>query len=302
MINKLDPALYIVATPIGNLSDITQRAIDTISTADIIACEDTRVTRKLLSLLGIKPVKLIACHDHNEEQSAKGIIELIKTEGKSVVLVSDAGTPVVSDPGYKLVKHALENDISVESIPGACSVINALVLSGLTSDSFYFGGFLPTKKQALENKLNEIKNLSATVIFFESANRLPKTIEVMSQILGARKTAVMREMTKKFEETKRARLPELHEYYKENGSPKGEVVIAIAPPDKDMPESNACNQINDKQIDEMLEEALKTMSVKAASNYVREELAKQSSKFANMSRKEIYNKALHIKDTNKGKY
>lgn len=298
MTNKLDTALYIVATPIGNLGDITQRAIETLSAADIIACEDTRVTKKLLSLLGIKPSKLIACHDHNEEQSAKGIIELIKSEGKSVVLVSDAGTPIVSDPGYKLVNYALENNIKVESIPGACSVINGLVLSGLASDNFYFGGFLPTKKQALENKLNEIKNLSTTVIFFESANRLPKTIETMNQVLGARKTAVMREMTKKFEQTKRARLPELHEYYQENGSPKGEVVIAIAPPDKDMPDSYACNGIIEEQMDEMLEEALKTMSVKAASNYVREELAKRSSKFANMSRKVIYNKALNIKNGN----
>ncbi|MCP4395383.1 MAG: 16S rRNA (cytidine(1402)-2'-O)-methyltransferase [Alphaproteobacteria bacterium] len=295
MNRTLDSALYVVTTPIGNLGDISKRAQETIAAADVIACEDTRVTSKLLSLLGIKPAKLIACHDHNEEASSKGIIPMIKKEGKSVVLVSDAGTPIVSDPGYKLVQEALANDVKIEAIPGVCSPINALVLSGLASDSFYFGGFLPTKKQAKENKILEIKNLSATVIFFESAKRLPATIEAMAVLLGDRKAAVMREMTKKFEQTVRGRLSELNEYYKENGAPKGEIVIAVAAPDKEMvTREGSYGEFSDDDIDKMLEEALKTMTVRLASDYVRDKITNEAPHLGKISRRKIYNRALEL--------
>jgi len=203
----MQPGLYIVATPIGNLKDVTLRAIEVLKASDLIICEDTRVSRTLLVEHGINK-KLIAYNDYNAKAVRPKIIEFLR-EGKIVSLISDAGTPLISDPGYKLAKLARENGAYVTTIPGACSPIAALTLSGLPSDSFLFDGFLPNKSGARKNRLKGLRQLESTLIFFDRSSRIGETLKDMLEILGDRQAAIAREITKKFEETLTGSIGEL---------------------------------------------------------------------------------------------
>ncbi len=224
----LEPALYIVATPIGNLSDITVRALETLAAADVVACEDTRVTRILLDRYGIAR-RTTPYHEHNAADAGARLVERLK-DGKSVALVSDAGTPLVSDPGYRLVEMALEAGIRVVPIPGASALLAALSGAGLPTDTFLFAGFLASKAGQRRARLEELSPVPATLVFYESPRRLDDTLAAMAETLGDRRAVVARELTKTFEEFRRGTLGELAAHYVEAGAPKGEVVICVAPP------------------------------------------------------------------------
>jgi len=226
----LEPALYLVATPIGNLADVTLRALETLAAADLLACEDTRVTRVLLDRYGIRQ-RPIAYHEHNAAEAGPRLIEALAA-GKSVALVSDAGTPLVSDPGYRLVAQALKAGIRVVPIPGASAVLAALTASGLPSDAFLFAGFLPVKDGQRRARLEELKAVPATLIFFESPRRLADTLAAMAGVLGeTRPAAIGRELTKTFEEMRTGTLAALAAHYAEADTPKGEIVISVGPPE-----------------------------------------------------------------------
>lgn len=269
--------LYLVATPIGNLGDISARAVEVLKTADLIACEDTRVTSKLLSYLGIS-AKLTPYHEHNAEKVRPQLMERLKN-GEMIAQVSDAGTPIVSDPGYRLVQDCIENGIYFTAIPGASAVLTALQLSGLPSHRWLFEGFLPAKTAAKEKELGELANIPATLIFYESPNRLIETLESMKKVLGDRPAAVARELTKKFEQTVRGTFSDLLAYYDRNSQPKGEIVIVVAPPLEQKAEA--------ADIDDMLKKALETMRVKDAAAFVAE--------LTGVSKKELYQRALDLK-------
>jgi 16S rRNA (cytidine1402-2'-O)-methyltransferase len=225
----LEPALYLVATPIGNLSDVTLRALETLAAADILACEDTRVTRRLLERYGIRQ-RAIAYHEHNADHVGPKLVEAL-AGGRSVALVSDAGTPLVSDPGYRLVGQAIEAGVRVVPIPGPSAVLAALTASGLPSDAFLFAGFLPVKDGARRARLEELAAVPATLVFFESPRRLAGTLAAMTDVLGAtRHAAVGRELTKAFEEMRPGRIGDLAAHYAAADTPKGEIVICIGPP------------------------------------------------------------------------
>lgn len=217
--------LYIVSTPIGNLDDMTFRSIQILKSADIIACEDTRHTKKILNYYKIKN-RLTSYHDHNESlKSAKLLKDLMN--GKSVALVADAGTPCISDPGYKVVKMAIENGINVSTIPGVSSVISALTLSGLPADSFSFFGFAPRNKKAVTVLIDDIKFIKSTLIFFESPKRIRKTISYFLDRLGNRNAAVCRELTKLHEEVIRGTLEEINREIETRETVKGEICLVI---------------------------------------------------------------------------
>ncbi len=224
----LSPALYLVATPIGNLGDITIRALETIAGADILACEDTRVTRKLLDRFAIRK-RPYAYHEHNAEKAGEKLMEALRA-GKTVALVSDAGTPLVSDPGYRLAQHAIEEGIAVVPIPGASAPLAALVGAGLPSDAFLFAGFLPSKDKARRDRLAELAEVPATLAFFESPHRIAATLEAAADVLGGeRPAAVCRELTKTHETFRRGTLMDLAESYR-GETVKGEIVLLIGPP------------------------------------------------------------------------
>lgn len=224
----LEPALYLVATPIGNLGDVTLRALETLAAADLLACEDTRVTRILLERYGIRQ-KMTAYHEHNSAEAGPRLIEALGA-GKSVALCSDAGTPLVSDPGYRLVEQALEAGIRVVPIPGPSAILAALTGSGLPSDTFLFGGFLPVKAGQRRTRLEALKAVPATLIFFESPRRVAESLAAMAEVLGDRPAAVGRELTKAFEELRRGTLANLAEHYAEAATPRGEIVVVVGPP------------------------------------------------------------------------
>lgn len=270
------PGLYIVATPIGNLGDITLRALEALKAADLIACEDTRVTAKLLSHFGIgKPT--LSYNDHNGADRRPQIIKELQA-GKRVALVSDAGTPLISDPGYKLAREALALGIAVTTLPGPSSVMAALCLSGLPTDKFYFAGFLPPKVQAAKDAILSFTNLRATIVLFEAANRLEDTLALLRKQLGNRDAAVVREITKLFEESKRGTLDELLEYYAHNGAPKGEIVLLIGPPQEEA--------ISEEDLIRSLNALLASNGVKEASTILAEQTGRP--------RKEIYTLALKL--------
>ena len=226
-----EPTLYLVATPIGNLGDITLRALDVLRTVDVIACEDTRRTRQLLSHFEITGKRLIACHDHNERNSATGIVKLL-TEGKSVALCSDGGTPVVNDPGFRVVAAARDAGITITALPGASAVTTALVLSGLPPDRFLFAGYPPRKPGRRKKWLAEIGSHRCTIVALESPHRLPAFLADTLEVLGDLDAAVCLELTKRFEEVSTGRLSELVEVFDE--APRGEVTVVIDanPPDE----------------------------------------------------------------------
>ncbi len=274
--------LYLVATPIGNLGDISARALDVLAHADVVACEDTRVTAKLFSLLGIS-APLTPYHEHNADKVRPHLVERLKN-GDMIALVSDAGTPLVNDPGYRLVQDCVNENIYVTAVPGASAVLTALQLSGLPCHRFLFSGFLPTKTAARRKELAELAAVPATLIFYEAPQRIEETLADACAVLGDRKAALARELTKKFEQTIRGTLSELISYYKENGPLKGEFVLLIAPPDK--------NEKPDMEVLAVsLREALKTMSLKDAVSRTAAETG--------LNKKQVYDLALAIKNEGK---
>ena len=225
----LPAGLHIVATPIGNMADITLRALDVLRAADLIACEDTRVTGKLTARYGIA-TRRFAYNDHNAEQVRPLLLERLR-RGERVALVSDAGTPLVSDPGYKLVRAVIEEKLPVTFVPGAAAPLAALALSGLPADRFLFAGFPPPRQAARRTLLAELAAVPATLILFESPHRLADSLADMADVLGERRAVVARELTKRHEEVRRDTLAALARHYAASGAPKGEIVVVIAPPD-----------------------------------------------------------------------
>lgn len=274
----LEAGLYVVATPIGNLRDITLRALDILGGVNRVYAEDTRVARKLLDAYGLKP-RLGAYHEHNAEAARDEILGAL-ARGESVALTSDAGTPLVSDPGFKLARAAIAAGHRVFPIPGASALLAGLVVSGLPSDRFLFAGFLPPKQGARRTALAELADIDATLIFYESGPRLADALTDMSDVLGPRPAAVARELTKMFEETRRDTLEALASHYAEAGAPKGEIVILIGPPP---PKAD----VSDEALDAFLVAALPRGVKDAASEAARD---------LGVPRKRAYTRALELKD------
>lgn len=276
----LDAALYLVATPIGNLGDITLRALETLAGADVLACEDTRVTRVLLDRYGITN-RPYAYHEHNADEVGPRLLAAL-SEGRSVALVSDAGTPLVSDPGYRLGQLAIEAGHRVVPIPGASAPLAALVGSGLPNDAFLFAGFLPTKDKAKRDRFRELAAVPATILFFESPHRIAATVAAAADVLGeGRRASVCRELTKTFEEFRRGTLGELAVHYEQAGPVKGEIVLVIGPPDA-APEPEAAD------VDALLQSLVADMPTGKAAT----EAARQTG----LPRKELYDRLLQLKE------
>ena len=218
-------SLYLVATPIGNLADITHRALQVLRDVDLIACEDTRHTHKLLNHYNIT-TKTISYHEHNEQQRAAELIERLK-QGSNIAVVSDAGTPSISDPGFRLVRAAIENEIAVIPVPGPSALIAALIAAGLPTDEFFFAGFLPSKTSARRARLNELQSVPGTLIFYEAPHRIAATLKDAYEILGEREAVVARELTKLHEEIRRGKLSELTADYTDKKDIRGEIVVLI---------------------------------------------------------------------------
>lgn len=272
------PGLYVVATPIGNARDITLRALDLLAAANVVACEDTRTTGKLLSLHGIS-ARLTAYHDHNAQRVRPALLARLM-RGEAVVLVSDAGTPLISDPGYRLVVEAQAAGIPVTTAPGPSAPIAALTISGLPTDRFFFAGFLPPKRAARRAALERLAVIDGALLLFESTRRLAASLADMADVLGPREAVVARELTKLHEEIRRAPLDVLAAHYACAGPPKGEIVIVIAPPDGD------ADALDDAAVDGLLREALATTSLRDAA--ARVALA------TGLPRRRLYNRALEL--------
>lgn len=273
----LPPGLYIVATPIGNLRDISARALATLASVDLIACEDTRVTGKLLHHYGIT-AKTLPYHDHNAAQMRPELITRIQS-GARVALVSDAGTPLISDPGYKLVREAQELGLHLSAIPGASSVMAALCMSGLPTDRFLFLGFLPAGTGQARSFLEAYAQVPATLVIFESAKRVAATLALLHEMLGEREACLTRELTKLYEEAKRAPLAELAMHYATAPEPKGEVVLVIAPPLE--------REISEEALDSALRDALSRLKLKDAVTEV--------ATLMNVPRNRAYARALELR-------
>lgn len=220
--------LSIVATPIGNAGDITLRALDTLKRVAAVLCEDTRVTSKLFAIHGIR-APLVAYHDHNAEAMRPQILARLK-KGEALALVSDAGTPLISDPGYKLVRACVADGIAVTALPGASAVLAALALAALPTDRFFFAGFLPPKSAARRTEIEALKAIPGTLVFYEAPQRLTECLNDLAAVLGDRPAAVARELTKRYEETRRETLSALAARYAVEETPKGEIVIVVGPP------------------------------------------------------------------------
>ena len=247
-------ALYVVATPIGNLADISLRALATLAAADLIACEDTRVTRKLVDHYGIA-TPLTPYHEHNAEEARPRILARL-AQGAAVALVSDAGTPLISDPGFKLARAARAAGHMVTALPGASAVLAALAVSALPTDRFLFEGFLPPKETQRKKRIDEIKRVPASLVVFETGPRLAAALADLAALLGSREAAVCRELTKLYEEVRRGDLAELARHYAQSEAPRGEIVIVIAPPAEPVTAAT--------DIDDLLRQAITRVSVKEA--------------------------------------
>jgi len=276
MTNDLSPGLYIVATPIGNLGDLSPRAAHILSHAAVIAVEDSRVTAKLLHHIGVKR-PMVPYHDHNAEEVRPGLIARMGME--PVALVSDAGTPLISDPGYKLVRDARAAGHTVWTIPGPCAAVAALTLAGLPTDRFLFVGFLPAKAQARATAIAEIATIRATLVLYESGPRLGVTLAALAEGLGDREAAVTREITKHFEEAVTGTLSMLATRYAD-APPKGEIVVVVAPP-------GAPEAASAEDADTALTEALTRLSTGQAASEVAKKLG--------LDRKTLYARALELK-------
>jgi 16S rRNA (cytidine1402-2'-O)-methyltransferase len=272
------PGLYIVATPIGNLGDISARAAAVLARADLIAAEDTRVTAKLLSHLGLR-VPMTPYHDHSDERTRSALVARMADE--VVILVSDAGTPLISDPGYKLVRDARAAGRSITTLPGPCAAIAAITLSGLPSDRFLFAGFLPSKAKARADTIAEFAQLRASLVFYESGPRLAAALGALAEGLGNREAAVAREITKLYEQCVTGTLAELAARYAD-APPKGEIVIVVAPPAGEVAEEG-----DDAAVDAALRAALAEQPVAQA--------AKAVAKRFGRDRHDVYARALALK-------
>ena len=287
----IEPGLHVVATPIGNLGDISFRALATLAAADAIVAEDTRVTRTLLAHYGIT-TPMIAYHEHNAKAVRPQLLVRLR-DGAKLALVSDAGTPLVSDPGFKLVAAAVEQGTRVIAAPGASAVLTALVVAGLPSDRFFFEGFLPHKSAARRTRIAEIAAIPGTLIFFEAPRRLADMLGDLADILGDRPAVIARELTKKFEQIRRGSLRQLAEQIAAEPPPKGEIAILVAPPDP------AAQKADDSAVDARLRHALQTLSVKDAAAKVAVETGRK--------RRELYARALtltgeaQVRDSDGGK-
>lgn len=271
----LSAGLYIVATPIGNLGDVTMRAADVLARCDAVACEDTRVTGKLLKHLGIsKP--LWRYDDHSAENDRRRLVESMQS--RAIALVSDAGTPLISDPGYRLVREARAAGVSVTSLPGACAAITGLTLSGLPNDRFLFAGFLPVKDKARSDMLTQLSGIDATLIFYETGPRLTKSLVAIDKVLTGREISVARELTKMFEECRTGSAGELNTHYSAY-PPKGEIVLMVAPPTE--------VKINPDDADDLLLEALATLKASQA--------AAQVARITGLDRKALYARAMELR-------
>jgi 16S rRNA (cytidine1402-2'-O)-methyltransferase len=270
----LEPGLYIVATPIGNLGDMTFRAVDTLKACAVIACEDTRVTGRLLARFKIG-TRMQRYDDHASGAVRERLIEQAASE--PVALVSDAGTPLVSDPGYRLVREARGAGIAVTSIPGACAAIAGLTLSGLPNDRFLFAGFVPVKDKARREAFEAVADVAATLIFYETGPRLIRSLEALADLWPGREVAVARELTKLHEECRTGTPAELTAHYAQH-PPKGEIVLLVAPPGEALLKQNP---------DELLREALKDLPVSKA--------AAKVAKATGLERKALYARAMELK-------
>ncbi|NDW04846.1 16S rRNA (cytidine(1402)-2'-O)-methyltransferase [Jiella pacifica] len=276
--SRPEPALYLVATPIGNLSDITIRALEIIAGADRLACEDTRVTGKLLQRFAIER-RMTPYHEHNAEEAGPALIEAVLAGG-SVALCSDAGTPLVSDPGYRLVGQAHEAGIKVVPIPGASAVTTALVASGLPSDAFFFAGFLPQKEKARAERLAELVRIPGTLILFEAPHRIAASLAAMAEAFPERDAAVCRELTKMHETIYRGALPALAARFAEMAEVRGEIVVCIAPPPADAVADEA-------DADQILAGLLGEMKPAKA--------AQEAARLTGLPRRDLYQRALDMK-------
>ncbi len=274
----IEPGLHLVATPIGNLADMTLRALATLVRADIIACEDTRVTGKLKSAFCIA-TPLTPYHDHNADRAGPAIIERLK-RGEIVALVSDAGTPLISDPGFRLVQAAIAAGIQVVSVPGPSAALAALTASGLPTDRFLFAGFLPSREKARRDALAALAAVDATLVLYESPNRLAASLKDMASCLGDRQAVIARELTKRHEEIRRGALPMLAAELPETAL-KGEIVLVVAPPDAAVPPDA-------DQIETRLREALSRLGVRDA--------AAEIAAATGLPRREVYRQALALRD------
>jgi 16S rRNA (cytidine1402-2'-O)-methyltransferase len=275
----IEPGLHVVATPIGNLRDISFRALATLAAADAVIAEDTRVTKVLLAHYGIS-TPLVAYHEHNAAVVRPHLLARLEG-GAALALVSDAGTPLVSDPGFKLVSEALAQAIPVTSVPGASAVLAALVVAGLPTDRFFFEGFLPQKQGARRGRIAELAPIPGTLVFFESPRRLAVMLEDLAAVLGARQCAIARELTKHFETVRRGALPELAAALAAEDPPKGEIVVLVAPP-------LAADQVGltGAALDAKLGEKLRTLSVKDAATVVAAESGEK--------RRKVYARAIAL--------
>jgi 16S rRNA (cytidine1402-2'-O)-methyltransferase len=276
MAPALAGGLYLVATPIGNLRDITVRALEVLAAADLIACEDTRVSRKLMDHYGLT-APLTPYHDHNAAEARPKLLSVL-AGGAAVALISDAGTPLISDPGYKLVRAAREAGVSVTALPGASAVLAALAVSALPTDRFFFEGFLPAKEGQRRARIAELKRIPATLILFESGTRMPAALADLAAQLGPREAAICRELTKLHEEVRRGDLAALARHYAGDAETRGELVIVIAPPEPDAGET--------ADIDALLRAALARLSVKEA--------VAEIAAVTGQARREIYQSALAL--------
>lgn len=273
----LGPGLHVVATPIGTLADITIRALETLAGADLVLCEDTRVTRKLTSHYGIS-TPLSPYHEHNAAEMRPKVLARL-AEGQRIALVSDAGTPLVSDPGFKLVRDAVEAGAAVTAAPGASAVLTALVLSGLPTDRFFFEGFLPSKRQARRARVAEIARIPATLVLFETGPRLADALADLAEGLGDRSAAIARELTKRFEQVRRGPLSELARALAGEPDPKGEIALVIGPPAEEAPPAEA-------DLDAALTAAMARVSVKDA--------VAEVAAATGVPRREVYARALAL--------
>ena len=273
-------ALYVIATPIGNAQDITLRALNKLNTLDFIACEDTRITSKLCNIHKIKcKGRLLSYHEHNSSRMIPRIITRLK-EGKNIGLTTDAGTPLISDPGYKLVLTAIKNDIDVKSIPGPSALTAAISISGISSDQFFFAGFLPKKSKQKKEKILSFGNLEAAIVLFESSNRLIPLLKEINNILGNRKISLLKEITKAYEKTEYGYIENILEKIKSKNI-KGEFVLIIEKAEKEI------YNYTEKDIKKFLKERISKIGISKASK----EIAKKTMKKSDY----IYKIALDIK-------
>lgn len=277
------PGLYLVATPIGNLADVTLRALETLAGVDLIACEDTRITHRLTERYGIS-AQLTPYHEHNAAAARPKILEKL-AQGASVALVSDAGTPLISDPGFKLVREACAAGHAVVAVPGASSVLTALSVAALPTDRFFFEGFLPSKQTARRARLAELARIEATLVVFESGNRVQDTLADLAGIMGGREAAICRELTKLHEEIKRAPIAELARDA-DSLETRGEFVLVIGPP------AAGATVMAQHQLDDVLRSSLQQGSVKDAVAHAVE--------VSGRPRREVYARALELSREGRG--